>query len=131
MIAKGQMPRNMYAVPTGIIKKNQYGNVSPGLIQRILSGLGAQRDIYQNARTGSKRTKTLGKYFSGIVSGVHGIWDVAALNRGVPALLFIFVSGAPRYEKRFDFERVALKTINIVFKREFAKALEKALATAK
>lgn len=131
LIAKGQMPRNMFAVPSRTIKKNQYGNVSNGLIQRILSGLSSQRDIHQNARAGSKRSKTLGKYFSGIIGNVHGIWDVNALHRGGPALLFLFVAGAPRYRKRLDFERVAKKTINTVFKKEFEQSMQRALDTAK
>ena len=131
LIAKGQMPRNMYAIPSRTIKKNQYGNVSNGVIQKILSGLSSQRDVYQNARKGSSRSKTLGKYFAGIVGSTHGIWDVARLHKGQPALLFLFVTGAPNYRKRFDFQRVAQKTIKTVFTREFDKSLKKALATAR
>jgi len=128
LIARGQMPGNMYAIPSRTLKKNRYGNVSNGMIQKILSGLGSQRDVYQRASEGSK---TFGKYFSGIIGDVHGIWDVNKLRRRVPALLFIFISGSPKYSKRFDFQRVAVKTINTVFKREFDKSLAKALATAR
>jgi len=131
LISKGQMPRNMYAIPSRTIKKNQYGNVSNGVIQKILSGLSSQRDTYQNAHSGSKRSKTAGKFFSGVIGHTHGIWDIGRLQRGLPALLFIFVTGAPRYRARFNFQRVAKKTIGIVFKREFKKTMAKALATAR
>ena len=128
LISRGKMPGDMYAVPTSLVKKNRFGNVSAGLIQKILSGLGAQRDVYQRARPGSRAH---GKYFSGIIGDVYGIWDIAKLRRGGAALLFVFVDGAPKYNKQYNFKRVALKTIDAVFKREFTKTLKRALATAR
>jgi len=130
LIEKGMMPANMFAVPTRIIKKNQAGNVSQGQIQKILSGLSAQRDSAQNDYKGSPRGRTAGKYFSGIISGVHGIWDVNKLKNGGAALLFIFVK-APRYKARFDFQGVAKKTIKREFSNQFNKALAFALKTAR
>lgn len=135
LMARGQMPKGMYAVPSRTIKKDRYGNVSTGMIQKILSGLGAQRKTRLNPLVGSKRSRkgrsTLGKYFSGIIGNVHGIWDVKRLHEGGPALLFIFVRAAPKYSKQFDFEKVAKKISKAVFKREFDKSLRKALATAR
>jgi len=127
LISRGQMPSNMYAVPSRTMRLNQYGNVSNGVIQKILSGLGAQRDKYQRA---SKGSRTSGKYFSGIIGNVHGIWDITKLQRGQLALMFLFVK-SPSYKKRYDFEAVANKTIKTVFRREFDKALKKALETAR
>jgi len=130
LIDKGMMPDNMFAVPTRLMKKNQYGNVSQGQIQKILSGLSAQRDNAQNARPGAPRAKNAGKYFSGIISGVHGIWDVTKLKNGGAALLFIFVKSA-RYKSRFDFQRVAKKTINREFGKQFNLAFALAIKTAR
>jgi len=130
LIAKGQMPDDMYAVPSRTVKKNQYGNVSQGLIQKILSGLQSQRDSLQNAYPGSPRQRVAGKYFSGIVSGVHGIWDVNKLKKGQPALIFLFVKKT-RYRSRFNFQALAKKTIDREFPIQFNKALQYALKTAR
>jgi len=35
LISRGQMPSDMYAVPSRTMKLNQYGNVSNGVIQKV------------------------------------------------------------------------------------------------
>lgn len=127
LISRGQMPSGMYAVPSRTMKLNKFGNVTNGMIQKILSGLGAQRDIYQRSRSGSK---THGKYFSGIVSGTHGIWDVNKLRKGLPALLFLFVK-RPTYNRRFKFHAVAERTAKRMFTARFNHEMKRALATAR
>lgn len=127
LISKGMMPANMYAVPSRTVKRDSYGNVSKGLIQKILSGLQAQRDVHQRARKGSR---TSGGYFAGIIGNVHGIWDVKALHDGGPALLFIYTN-TPNYTKRLNFQAVAARVISRSFNKEFGKALAYAIATAR
>ena len=121
------MPADMYAIPSRTLTLDSYGNASRGLIQRVLSGLGAQRDIYQRSRKGSVNAA---RYFAGIVGNVHGIWDTKALHNGGPALMFIFVR-APTYTKRYDFLAVAQRIIAIQFPSEFSRALAHAMATAR
>lgn len=104
LIAKGLMPRGMYAVPGNQAPRDSYGNVPAAFIVRMLSDLQAfgeqgYRANRRGKRTGARRSN----YFfvprpgEGKKPGVY--WHMPG---GLIGVAFIFVSRAS-YGKRFDF----------------------------
>ena len=118
---RGILGPNEYMVPGRGVRLNRFGNVTRGQIQKILSNLGAQRDKYQNTTNKSKKA-----YFVGTINGQRGIWERRA--KGVrPAFIFV---NRPHYRKRFKFFKVAHKIISRRFRKNFDRALRRALSTA-
>jgi len=136
LIAQGLMKAGQYAIPNpGLL--NQYGNVSRGVMTRILSGLGAAEGGrgYQSNATGSKRSQRKGnadRYFVGTVDGEAGVWErkASAFGEGVkPA--FIYTEGAPNYRVIFPFFKIAENIVQAHHSAELATALRDALRTAR
>jgi hypothetical protein len=136
LIAKGLMQSGQFALPASYLL-NQYGNVSRGVMTRILSGLGAAESAsgYQSNATGSKRSKRKGnarRYFSGVVDGTDGVWERMDTAFG-DALrpVFLFSKSAPIYRIQFPFFRIAENIVTANHARVSTEALERAIATAK
>lgn len=136
LIAQGLMKAGQNAVPNrGLL--NQYGNVSRGVMTRILSGLGAaeSRRGYQANATGSQRSRRKGnaeRYFVGTVGNESGIWErkASAFGEGVkPA--FIYTDGAPKYRVIFPFFKIGENIAKAHGQAELARALREAILTAK
>ncbi|MEE1917528.1 hypothetical protein V0R52_14090 [Pseudomonas asiatica] len=136
LITQGLMKAAQYAVPNpGLL--NQYGNVSRGVMIRILSGLGAAegRRGYQANATGSKRSQRKGnaeRFFVGTVGDESGIWErkASAFGEGVkPA--FIYTDGAPQYRVIFPFFKIGENIAKAHAQAELASALREAILAAK
>ncbi len=122
----GIIESDEYLVPYKV-KLNQYGNVSTGVIQRVLSGLRAQSDDYQNspARGGTYRGTRRGRkvqrrYFAVRRHGTSIIFESTA-RRKVP--LFLSRRKAV-YQPIFRFYEVAESKISKE-QDDLRRALEK------
>ncbi|ORL68517.1 hypothetical protein B7H19_15595 [Pseudomonas putida] len=133
LIAQGLMKAKQYAVPNTDLL-NQYGNVSRGVMTRILSGLGAAEGGrgYQANATGSKRSKRKGnaeRYFVGTVGDDTGVWERKARKQVAP--VFLYTDGAPQYRVIFPFFKIAENIAKAHGQAELASALREAILTAK
>jgi len=131
--SRGLLGKNEFVVPSIHQRLDNYGNVSRGVIQKILANLQALRDPYSNTPSGGARGgKKRAEYFF-TRSGVRGarltaIWKRTGTN-AVP--VFIVVDGPPQYKERFDPTPVVQQEINKRFAIEFEVAMKKAIATAR
>lgn len=136
LISKGLMKSGQYALPAPAML-NQFGNVPRGLIMKVLSGLGAAESVsgVQANATGSKRSKRKGnadKYFAGDVDGTQGIWERKKTAFGDAVRpVFIFSEGEPGYRVIVPFYKIADNIVKANREREFASAMDQALATAR
>ena len=133
LIAHGLMAANQYAVPNPELL-NQYGNVSRGVMTRILSGLGAAESKrgHQANATGSKRSKRKGnaeRYFVGTLGDETGVWERKARKQVAPA--FLYTKGAPHYRVLFPFFKIGENIAKAHGQAELAAALREAVLTAK
>ena len=141
LIRAGIMPSGWYAVPASGAPLDQYGNVSGGLIGKLLSQLQAARESLQNESLAKKqrrnrRNNQVGSFFAiqvGQTSHLRpGIYmRQSATSRGGIVPIFIFVSRAPAYRARFDFYGVGARMARQRFPLEFDRAITVALRTAK
>lgn len=131
--SRGVMEQHEFAIPAIGIKRNAYGNLAGSVISKILSQLGARRDVYQNTTaTSRKRSKArnAAQYF------VPNPSTQRALPRGVYErlsgrkirLVLLFVGGPPRYRKRYDFGQAARAKAVRVFGSHFKAAFDQMLA---
>ncbi len=136
LIAKGLMKSSQYAIPVSSAM-NQYGNVSRGVIMKIMSGLGAAESASgsQSNATGSKRSKRKGnaqRYFAGEVDGTQGIWERKRTAFGDAVRpVFIFSDGAPRYKAMVPIFKIADNIVKANYMADYTSAMDFALATAK
>lgn len=122
----GLLPQGKAAVPGKSVKLDQYGNMRPGQITRILSALRASSDATQN-RSGKTRTP----YFVGAPGGApEGVWRRIGRRgkRIEPVMIFIDV---PSYEKRLPFHETAVKVSRANFPSHFKTSFEGAMRTAR
>ncbi|MBL3601085.1 MAG: hypothetical protein JMN25_14670 [gamma proteobacterium endosymbiont of Lamellibrachia anaximandri] len=119
----GLLPTNSYIVPGKGLRRNKFGNVSKGQINKILSNVRAQNDPYQNTPHGRGTS-----YFSGTIKGTQGIWERRG-RKVRPAL--IYTKRAPKYRSIFEFHTVASKSADKHWPREIEKAIDYAIRTAK
>lgn len=118
----GILRADEFIVPSRTMKLNSYGNISAGIMNKILSNIGAQSDSTANTPA-DRRTF---KYVVGQVGGTRGIWTIQ--KRGwKPVLIFV---KSPTYKKRFDFHAVSNKVIDKEFEPSLSRALERAISTA-
>lgn len=136
LIAQGLMKAGQYAVPNSAYL-NQYGNVSRGVITRILSGLGAAEASsgYQANASSSKRSKRKGnadRYFVGTIGDEDGVWErkASAFGAGVKPV-FLFTGSAPQYRVIFPFFKIGENIARAHGPAELAAAMREAILTAK
>lgn len=111
---------------------DSYGNVRRGMYPQIMSQLRLGHDRYSWS-TDSKRSKKnvsrSGKFFW--ADGHRGLPRGIYRRRGKRLALIFLAVGHARYSPIFDFDGVARRKANEVWRDEFAKALRNAFATAK
>lgn len=127
----GYIGRDEYVVPGAGARLDQYGNVSRGLIQQILSQLRAGPDASAYA-SGSRRSKrnvarTGGFFFSRGGHLARGVWQ----REGRHVRPILMVIGPPSYGVRVDLPRIIETRSRLHWRREFPTALRQALATAR
>lgn len=126
---KGFLPDGKYILPGKKLKLDRFGNVSKGTIQKVLSGLGAQNDLYQNS-TNSRRSKANKKQYFILGRGSTAIGIAERTSKRTIKMVLAF-GARPSYGQRLDFygigQRVAEKHLIV----ELEKAIAKALATAR
>ncbi|MDP3848613.1 MAG: hypothetical protein Q8R10_19515 [Pseudomonas sp.] len=127
--ARGILPGGMYVVPGAGMKLDGFGNVNRGQLQRIISGLGAQGDRYQNSTDSKRSQANKARYFV-----MHrgrspiGIAERTGKGRGGVSMLLAFV-GKPGYHKALDFFAIAEREADDQLPAQFELAMARALAT--
>ncbi|WP_139792984.1 hypothetical protein [Pseudophaeobacter leonis] len=121
-----------YVVPTKHARNNKHGNVSPGQIQKVLSGLKAQGDAAQNepkTPPGRKRRSNAARYFTPRAGGrmTPGIYE--RKGRKAPQKIFAFTDKPPSYRKAFKFYPKITAAPAPPLPRHFYRALARAFAT--
>lgn len=156
LISFNFMQRGEFIRPGNAAKLDQYGNISRGQIQQIISQLKIVRSGFDNSPTSSKRSRRnvakTGKIFwsygregtkkplvdkaTGIQYGytvgagsklAKGAW--VSDGKTVKPLLIVIKSAT--YRRRFDLQKIAQSAVDIYFKEEFDRAYQQALATAR
>lgn len=116
----GVYPRGTTFVPGRGARLDAHGNISPGQIQQILSGLQAQSDRLANETEASrKRAKRTGRYWA----TPRGIWFVS--NQRMEMVL-VATRTKPSYRPRFPFYSLASRFADETYQGEFEKALREA-----
>jgi hypothetical protein len=135
----GILPAGYQTRPGSGARLDAYGNMSRGQIVQILSYFQTFGGIRESGRFKGKTTKSrainrtgaaTGKYFivpDGYAGLATGVWK--RQGRKIEPIL-IFIKPAI-YRKRYDFYGVANKIVRTGFVRQFDKALQYALATAR
>lgn len=117
---RGLIPTNSFTIPSSYARINQYGNISPGQINQMLSGLKA---------TGDSATYSQGKKANA--------WYVSRNKRmifhrkGKEAVPILYVTRNVNYKKRYNPESIINKTSIRVFPNNFSEAIGHAIKTAK
>lgn len=103
--AAGILPSGYYTAPGNGAKLNQYGNISQGTIQQILSYFSAQRDHHQNTKRGTGRRQQRNKFvvLNEENGKAGGIWKMGAGNNMVCIMNFI---KSPSYKAVLDINRI-------------------------
>jgi hypothetical protein len=118
---RGVYPVGTTFVPGRGARLNAYGNISPGQIQQILSGLQAQQDRYANETPASrKRAKRTGHYWA----TQRGIWFVSGQRM---EMVLVATKTKPSYPVRYPFYSLAGRFADQTFPGEFEVALREAL----
>jgi hypothetical protein len=127
---RGILTPGEFLVPSTSQQLDQYGNVSRGVIQKILANLQASTDVYsQTPKGGARGGKKKAEYFySKTKSGMRAIWRSIG-RHAVPA--FIVVRAAPKYKKIFDHVAIVQGEVTRRFSTEFKIAYARAVATAR
>jgi hypothetical protein len=134
--SSGWLKKGQYLVPTNHAPKDIYGNVSRGLVAKILSGLRAHSGVGFDANaTSSRRSKKKGNADRFFFQEIDGQWAIcervaSAFGAGIRPL-FLVEDTAPMYRVRFPFFQVGESTVRAHGERIYKTAFAEALATAK
>ena len=112
----GTIPNGAYFMPTSLVKTNAAGNVTQATLRRISKGING------NARGG---------FFIGTPRGGNRPPGIYRRSRLQLQPYFIATTDRPTYTGRFNIEQIGGKVVERRFNSHFAKALDKALSTAK
>lgn len=138
----GAMLASERAIPTAFAEKDAYGNVSRGLIVKILSQLksrafaGDYSVATNSARSRKKRAQQA--YFvvrkgangnNHLLSGIYQRTSFGAFGSSIRPI-FLFGSYA-KYKKRLDFSGIAERVVRRDFDANFRQAYADALRTAR
>lgn len=122
---KGVLPSGKYIMPGKKLRLDRFGNVSKGTMQKVLSGLGAQNDRYQNS-TGSRRSKANSKQYFVLGRGQNAIGIAERTSKRNIKMVLAFGS-RPSYSRRLDFYGIGQRVADENLEREFEAAIAYAL----
>lgn len=123
-----------FVIPTKHAPRNGHGNVTPGFYQKVLSSLKAQGDGAQNETKDSaarKRKSGAARYFVPAEGGKASPGIYMRKGKAKPVKVFAFTDKAPRYKAGFKFYPNMNKAAARLLPGHFAKALARAVATAR
>jgi len=127
MRSRGLLNSSQSIIPTGI-RTNKFGNVTGGMMNKILSGIKGQRDRYQDSKASP--------YF--VVNSSMSHIPRSELSNGIykrmarkVVQLFTIVDYTPRIRKRFDFDKLQAKVAKKELPRQMKKAMAFAMRTAR
>lgn len=134
LMQRGFLKPGQYLVPARTLRKDRFGNPSPGIYANILNDLAAFR-----GREGfDSTTKATNRKFAWLTlrqgrwqrqGAVTGIWYINRLRKGMlPALVFLAVDKRPTYSARFRVNEVAESYGRKVFPKHMIDAVGYALA---
>lgn len=137
LTAAGLLGKGEYIVPASGARLDQYGNISRGQVQQIMSQLrlGLDPNAWKSKSTRSKRNvKKAGRIFwsRGGFRDAHlarGAWIDLGGSVGIRPLLAVVKR--PAYRPRIDIDRVAKTVVAQHWDHVFEKNLANALATAR
>lgn len=146
LIKAGFMPSGMYAVPGAAAEElgmmDGFGNMKPSVIVAILSSIGSFNEAGFKANATARQSKRMSAaksakrhvYWAGKPgkNTPNGIWivDEKHSDRGRLRPVIVFVN-ATNYKPRLDLESLARNVRERDMPREFNRALEYALRTAR
>lgn len=127
--SRGLLRSDEFLVPGVRAKRDAYGNLSRGPLQRALSNLGVQNDPYQNttaasAKRNKRRKRPRSEFFVRDIGGVKAVWEQPRKGTISPYLLVV---KSPRYKKRLDFQGVAMRTHDKMFRLQLQTAVQYAI----
>lgn len=112
---------------------NKYGNMSPGQRNKILSAVKAQRDSSANTTKESrqKHKRRAGYFVPRPGSKLSpGIYRRSPGGKKITKVMH-FSDDAANYQARFDFDGVSQAMASRKFPQNFARAMKRAIATAR
>lgn len=134
LIRMGIMNSDQWMIP-GERVLDSYGNISAGMMTKILSGLGANPDSFQNVTTKSRRRAIeKGKnldLFVGRPGGGRLPFGVYERRSNGVRLLLLIIDKKPKYRTRLPFYDIAQKVYSRRFQKWFDAAMAEAIATAR
>jgi len=133
---RGYISATEFVAPGPDAPLNQYGNLTSGFVQQVLSALQAQRDPSSNA-TQSKRSRRNARKAMNIFWAA-GDTKAGGLRRGLWArsadgspLLLLVVLPKVNYKRRIDLHKIVDAVVDREFNGQFLKAIDYANATAR
>lgn len=123
-----------FVVPTKHLPRNGHGNVHPGTLQKVLSALKAQGDGAQNETDKSRARKLkagAARYFVPAEGGRMSPGIYMRKGAAKPVKVFAFTTKTPRYKAQFQFYPNMQKATDRLLPGYFARALDRAIQTAR
>lgn len=119
-------------LPTRNTKLNRNGNLSPAQMNRILSGVKAQRDGAMNTTVASAK-RNRGRRDSFFVPGVDSSLSAGVYARRGKAIkkVLTFSDRVPRYSKRFPMQKHAAGVAKRKFPSHMRSSFRRALASSR
>jgi len=139
LIARGLMRSNEFAVPAKGARLNASGNITSGVIIKMLSQLGAAEMTAGHTANETLRSKQRKRSKTGKLTGARYFipLDGSALPRGVyqrtgrgqPKMLFVFVTDSPDYSAVLPFIKVMDTEAKRISPRIWRETFYKVIAT--
>jgi len=131
----GALASGSFIAPDEGLKLDQYGNISAGMMTKILSAVQANPDYYQNVTQKSRRRAiAAGRKLDYCVgrspSGAQASRSLGARRRNLHPIL-IFIDRPPTCRERLKFYAIAQATYERVCQQLFNEALSDPITTAR
>ena len=132
----GFIAESEYLIAGPDAKRDRFGNMTVGQINQIYAALRLFRDPAQNPTNSVRSRRNRGR--AGNIFWSHGDGHSSNLRRGLwardrsgaPRLILIVVPKVS-YKKRIDMQRIAEFTVRRDFRRNFERAMRRAISTAR
>jgi len=134
LMQRGYLKSNQYLVPARTLRRDRFGNPSPGIYTNILNDLA----VFRGREGFNSTTKAANRKYAWLTlrqgkwqrqGAVTGIWYINRLRKGMlPALVFLAVDKRPSYSARLRVHAVADSYGRKVFPKHMIDAVGYALA---